>query len=458
LNIDGVGVAVARRQLLRAAQIAERLAPGTERVAEPLYHLARLERAAGDANRARTLFARALDALESQRSVLGGSDESHAHFSERYARYYLDYIELLIEHGKLEEAFSASERYRARALLEAFVSRHDIAVAGLPRALADEQERAAFRYEEALERVRRYGEPQSRATTFQQEVRALEMARIERNAIEDRVRALTAQRPVATLAQPWSARQVSSRLKRDAALLSYLQTSDAMHLFVIDGAAARDTAVVLSFRIGDVTRLQEEIEAVHVLMRTHVNTPESQGALFKRLAGLHAKLIAPAAAVLRGKQQLIIVPDGALHRVPWLALAADVGVAPESSPRFLIADHAVLVAPSATFHVKARLGEPTQAGRKRPIIAFAGGAQADASSDPNPSETAARTAAGGAASVVLPFAVKETAAIKRAFGSSAIIFSGAQATESRAKQVAASAGMLHFATHAVAMESSPLDS
>jgi CHAT domain-containing protein/tetratricopeptide (TPR) repeat protein len=429
----------ARAQLTRAAEIARRLTPGTLREAEPLYLLARLERDSGAADAARDLFGQSIRALEAQRTILGGSDEAHALFAERYSPYYLEYIDLLLQQGRTEAAFSVSERYRARALLDAFLLRRDVATAGLSRELTEEHERATWRYEQAFERVRQF-DAATGERRFAEEIRALEAARLERNAIDGRVRTARAEESPASLTQSWSASQIRAQLRPDEALLSYLETADGFHLFVIDGAKTNpDAAAATAFRIkGDATTVREDIDALHVLLRAHVATPDAQRVLFDRLTALHTRLIAPATSVLRDKRRLIIVPDGALHRVPWPALAAQPRIAgkPPGALRHLIEDHVVVVAPSATFHVKAQSRAPAPAADSMRVIAFA---------QPQ-------------AVPPLPATVAEVAAIQRVFGARATVLTGSEATETRARELAGSAGILHLAAHAVAIEGAPLDS
>ncbi|HKZ72511.1 MAG TPA: hypothetical protein VJ011_00525 [Steroidobacteraceae bacterium] len=154
-------------------------------------------------------------------------------------------------------------------------------------------------------------------------MQALDKARIARNALDDRIRALGSDGSAAGLMRPSSAGEIRGQLATGTALLSYVQTPEGVILLAIDGASrARGSPAIAFSRVldRDVARLKAQIEALHVLLRSHVDAPDAERALLDRLAALHATLIAPASSVLRGKRRLIIVPDGNLHRIPWATL------------------------------------------------------------------------------------------------------------------------------------------
>lgn len=460
IRAEGADAALARQHLQRAVSMAARMTPGTLWEAEPYYYRARLERRVGDTAAALGMFASALAALEAQRALFGGSDEARAGFSQRYADYYRDYIELLLESNRAEDAFSISERYRARALLDAATSRR-AAAARLPRDLADARERATYRYESALKRVREYALSKSSAKTFEQEVQALQDARIQLLLAEGRISALPGPQGPAELTEPWSARDLRAQLTVDTAILSYVETANGMHLLTLDGTRTAPRAAVRAVRVArDVAQLRGEIESLAVLLRTHVQTPDSDAALFERLADLYARLIAPVEDVLRGKRRLIIVADGPLHRVAWSALIRhrERTAGRPTRARFLVDDFTVLVEPSATFFVRtANAGSRTKPGPAHVVAFAATGYSENVNTSMLPAASESRSMVGDAMGS-LPWAAAEVAAIKTTFGKFASVFTGTLATETKVKQLASSATVLHFAAHSVASESSPLDS
>ena len=70
------------------------------------------------------LYGEAIDVLDRQLTRLGGSTEVRAGFRARYADYYSNYADLLVEKKKPDLAFEVLERSRARTLLEMLASAH----------------------------------------------------------------------------------------------------------------------------------------------------------------------------------------------------------------------------------------------------------------------------------------------------------------------------------------------
>jgi CHAT domain-containing protein/ATP/maltotriose-dependent transcriptional regulator MalT len=441
--LDGEDPALARPLLARAADMVARIAPGTTLEARPLYLLSGLERTVGNTSRAGELLEQALDALESQRTLLGRSDNTHVRCAERYAPYYLDYIDLLVELGKAEQAFTVLERYRARALIEAFLSRSEIERTHVPPTLAQSYERALYRYDRAFEQMRRFDDGAKANTGFEDVARELREARVERNALDDRIRVLEAAQPASALTRSSSSEQIRSGLPADAILLSYVSTRSALHLFVASRTGIRQRVVTQN-----VAPLWESIDALGVMLRAHPDGDDDRAHLIARLASLHDTLVGPVAAELRGKRQIVIVSDGILHRVPWSALVTS---HKEGSARYLLHDYRITVAPSATFHLKAAARQQADAGADLRIVAFA-------NTQPAEDQIGTADASRSRGQAFLPSALAEASAIRTTFGTSARVFTGLDATESRAKDVAASADVLHFAAHAIASEDSPLDS
>jgi CHAT domain-containing protein/tetratricopeptide (TPR) repeat protein len=98
-----------------ALRIFRRTTPGTAHEAESLHSLGLIER---ERNRDSALqyFSQAIHAIEQQERRLGGSREVRAGFAAYYSAFYKDYMELLLQAGREEEAFEVLERYRARVL------------------------------------------------------------------------------------------------------------------------------------------------------------------------------------------------------------------------------------------------------------------------------------------------------------------------------------------------------
>ncbi|HEY7213840.1 MAG TPA: CHAT domain-containing protein [Thermoanaerobaculia bacterium] len=160
---------------------------------------------------------------------------------------------------------------------------------------------------------------------------------------------------------------------------------------------------------------------------------------------LYDLLLAPAAAEIRGKRTLGIVPDGPLWDLPFQALQP-------SAAEMLLERHALYYAPSLSFlaELAARRSRPAAAGR--PSLLAVG----NPSPDPG---TAARAAArrGAAKLAPLPDAEREVRSLLRLYGAErSAVYTAAAASERTVKAEAGKYRVLHFATHALLDDRNPL--
>ena len=148
-------------------------------------------------------------------------------------------------------------------------------------------------------------------------------------------------------------------------------------------------------------------------------------ALYRRL------LAAPLRDLPAGVRRLVLVPDDALHRLPFAALRET----PQAPP--LAARYALTQVPSATLWLAWEGRRPAAA----PIPALA-------LADPPLLQ--------GGPLGPLPFARQESAAVVRALGGGSLRRFGADASEAYLKHASLRRfGVLHFATHAVTDEADP---
>ena len=153
-------------------------------------------------------------------------------------------------------------------------------------------------------------------------------------------------------------------------------------------------------------------------------------------AALYRRLLAePLRDLPAGIRRLILVPDDALHRLPFAALRET----PQAPP--LAARYALTQVPSAT-HWRASKG-PRPPAAPIPALALA---------DP----PLRRDRSDGARLGPLPYARQEAAGVVRALGGGSLRRFGADASEAYLKGAALRRfGVLHFATHAVTDEVDP---
>lgn len=154
---------------------------------------------------------------------------------------------------------------------------------------------------------------------------------------------------------------------------------------------------------------------------------------------LYDLLLAPARAQLRGKTNLIIVPDDALWGLPFQALQP-------ARDRYLLEDAALSYAPSlSVLYEIEKLRAKAAPAREATLLAFGNPALGEQTI------ARARTVLRSAAALEpLPEAETEVRTLAQLYGAPrSRVYTGAEAYERRIKQEAGNFSVLHFATHGV---------
>jgi CHAT domain-containing protein len=235
-------------------------------------------------------------------------------------------------------------------------------------------------------------------------------------------------------ASPVDAQQAAALLPDGrSALLEYLVTDERTYLFVLTRGTAPLRVHSLEIRRKELT---ERVSGFRErLGRRDLNIQAAA-------AELHDLLLRPARAQLEGKTQLIIVPDDVLWDLPFQALR-------HAGGRYLLQDSAISYAPSITAlremvrHRKAR-GSPTLLALGNPALG---------------SEAVGRVHSlyRDAALGPLPHAETEVKQLAQLYGKDrSRVYVGAEANEARAKAETADSHILHFATHGILNEASPM--
>lgn len=212
---------------------------------------------------------------------------------------------------------------------------------------------------------------------------------------------------------------VARTLRRDQALLEYLVTDSTTLLFVVRS----DTMRALDLGVGRLA-LSSLIEFARGTMG-RVNK-RSASAWRGPLRRLYAQLVAPAedSGMLDGVRELVIVPHGELHYLPFAGLI-------RSGPReqFLLERYDVGYAPSATVWLRlAARGSSANAN----VLALAPRAS------------------------TLPGSRDEVQAIGALYGPDATVLTDQAASERAFREAAGQFGIVHLATYGVLNQHNPL--
>jgi CHAT domain-containing protein len=393
---------------------------------------------------ARQSFAEAVSIIEKLRAQTTGGVEDRQRQFEHGLRAHHGLLNLLVNENQIREALVFAERAKARALL-GMLQQGWVNVQKAMTAEEQEQERRLkselTRLNTQLARATQSDKPDARRIS-EIEPR-LEKARLNYEAFQNSLYAAHPELKVHRGEAPIiNAEELAALLPGEtSALLEYVVTDDNSFLFAITKAAGKSEADVQVYTL-PIKRdhLAKQIEAF-------------RGQLAGRDLGfrpaavkLYDLLLKPAQAQLRGKTNLVIAPDDTLWDLPFQALLGGTG-------RFLIEEAAIAYAPSLTVlreMMRRRKNQGTAAGSTtllalgnpllgKETISRAGLNLRDGKLDP------------------LPEAEQEVKAVSRLYGlSHSKVYIGAQAREERVKSEAGQARILHFSTHGMLNNASPM--
>ena len=333
--------------------------------AATLLEIARVEQTRGNLTQAHQTVEQAIDIVESMRAKVDIQELRASYLASRQ-EYYQSYIDILMEQhwqnqsaGFDAQAFTVSERARARSLLELLTeSRADIRQ-GVNSSLL-ERERSLQRLLNA-KAAAQIALLNRKHTPAQAEAFAQEIASITDKYDELRAQIYARSPRYATLTQPkpLSLAEIQQQvLDPDTLLLEYSLGDDASYLFVVS------QTLITSRRLPK----RAEIEAAARRVRELLTAPQPQPGdteaeyqarvkqaregYWSQASVLSRMLLGPVASQL-GRKRLAIVADGALQYIPFAALPApspgnDEGRNSGAEPQPLFVEHEIVSLPSAS--------------------------------------------------------------------------------------------------------------
>jgi CHAT domain-containing protein/tetratricopeptide (TPR) repeat protein len=439
--------ALALTHAQRAVALTDRL--GRQDARREVYTLmGRLLRRLGQPEAAYKALYQAITAQEWLREQTIGDASQRAFSFTRALSPYHEMVGLLISQHKFAEAFAFAEQAKARALLE--VLQHG--KADLTRLLTAEEQAEEQRRETALRSLNlELTHLRARLQTAAARIAMLEQqqqqARLALEAFQTTLYAahpnLKAQRGEM---RPFNVNEAHALEQGEpAALLEYVVTDEQTFLFVLTPTSAQINVYEIPLR------RQELAIRVAAWRQQLADRDPAFRAPARQLAEL---LLGPARAQLRGKTRLVIVPDEALWELPFQALLTKVAAKPGLGERFLIEDYAISYAPSLTVlreMMHARDQRTNKASRAATLLAFGNPAL------PAMAMARAQTVYRDFSLAPLPEAEREVKALAQLYGTlQSKVFTGTAARETQAKAEAGNYNILHFATHGILNDASPL--
>jgi CHAT domain-containing protein len=353
-------------------------------------------------------YKRAIANIESTRSLLSSAEFRGGFFADK-EELYRDMIFALIRTKNLADAFNYSERARSRAFLDTLGSRAELASG---KTLEEEQRLRALvsELESRLSATEASGREPLR--------RELDEALKSYNEFLARVRKENKEQASLMTVEPLTLKEVQALLDPGVTLLEYFVGPGGIRLWIVE----RDRLEYVGFEYPR----PNLINSVNAL-RDAISRPEQLDNFTQRSAELHKLLIAPALPHIRGKE-LVIVPHGVLHYLPFQALLSPQG-------KYLIEDFPINYLSSASLMQFTK--EKKRASRETTLALG------------NPER--------GDPAYNLRFAEREAKEIAQSFPKSSV-FVKDEATKSKALSLSPKNDIVHFAVHAEFNEDDPLSS
>lgn len=388
-----------------------------------LWQLARLAQQASDLSAALNFYQRAMAGIERQSARIK-VEEYRSGFIDNKTDIYEEAVLLLLQMKREPEALQFAERAKSRSFADLLASGNIDWQAGADRELLARQNRLQDQISFA----------QGKISAVQQKTSLDESDRFAINALQDSLARLqtayvnllaeikTARPELADLVnvEPLPVTELQALLPDSVALVEYFFAKNFLVTWVADRRHVRA-----------VTTPQEHANLGDLIL-------QFRKAIAKRASvedfgrRLYDHLIAPIAPMVQSAGQLVIVPHGVLHYLPFAALQK-----PDST--YLIDDHALALAPSATvlgFCYRKGTAILQEAREDSRILALG-----------NPDV--------GNPRYDLPFAEKEIESLQFTFGDIES-YTRRDATEKSLTAGASRANLLHLSCHGVYDERNPL--
>jgi len=320
-----------------------------DRVGEALtlYSIAAAKRDRANLTEALTDIEASLNIIESLRTKIA-SPELRASYFATVQDYYQFYIDLLMQLHKTNpksgydtKAFEASERSRARSLLELLQEANaDIRQGVAPELL--QRERSLQQQLDAIEKQRIEVLNRPTPTPAQQAELEKQWQTLlaQYQDIQTQIRTTSPRYAALTQPQPLTLTQIQQQiLDENTILLQYSLGKERSYLWALTKTG------ITSYELPKAA----EIETTAKNFRDAVTAPSSRNSpnqVAKANDAISQMILQPVAAQL-GQKRLLIVSDGVLNYLPFAALSLP-GKSGENGNPPLIVDHEIVLLPSGS--------------------------------------------------------------------------------------------------------------
>lgn len=337
----------------QARELRQALDPESEYYAESLALEARLIQRRGALSEAAQLYAQAIDVLDRQLALLGGSAEVRAGFRAKSVDYFFYYADLLITQKKPELAFAVLERGRARTFLEMLAgARVDIRQGAAP-ALIEKQRLLQATLTAKTNRKVTLLEGEHTSEQLASVNREVDAALSEYQELEGQIRMNSPNYAALTQPKPLNASETQRLLDPETALVYYALGDTHSFVFLVTPSSLD------SYELPKRKDIETTARLVYDLLTTRNRWIEGETASQRNARVAHEEreyrktslqlsqmVLAPILERLAGKR-LLIVADGMLQYIPFGALPVP-GTELSRDPVLLVAQHEIVNLPSAS--------------------------------------------------------------------------------------------------------------
>lgn len=334
--------------------------------AASLHNMARFERDGGNLVTARARAEEALAVAESLRGKINSQDLRTTYFASIRQQYEF-YVDLLMRlhaqnpaAGFDYSAFEASERSRARSLLETLALTRVSLRDHTDPALLDRQNQLS---KELNGKAQRQMELKTGGQAAAYELGSLEKEIDELtwqlHEVDTQIRSRSVEQMVARSTQPLGLRDIQQYIPDDdSLLLEYMLGDEQSYLWVVSRTD------VTSYPIPPRSQIEDAVREFRELLTANQPVPgetfeqresriSAANTNIPRIAQSLGKLLLGPAIDKLGTRRLLIVPDGALQYLPFQALMVESTKSATLSgssgdPRPLIVDHEIVYQASAS--------------------------------------------------------------------------------------------------------------
>ena len=356
-------------------------------------------------------YQNAVKTIEAVRTALREQRFRAGYIEDKY-QVYLALVQLLIKLGRVEDAFVAAEKLRARTYL-------DMLDRGQPPLLNESQRQTEQTLKSRIRDLQQHLDEENSKPNPERRRKRLDQFSSELKEVEneyqrflDDISAAEPSYAAARALKVPTSNDVRGALTSATALLEYVVAEDQVVVFVItsDGLHAK----TISASNDDIASKTETLR--DLTMRRHTDEWKAPA------AALFRTLIQPIrdAGWLKGKQRLYIVPHTILHYVPFSVLRDD--------DRLLVDDYVIAYLPAAAALTR------NDANREngKSILAM------------SPANTRLR------------YTRAESETVSSFFPNNRTVLVGPRATETSFKELAKRFDVIHLATHAYFNKANPL--